>query len=614
MSSMPMIAPGPISAGASGSVNTADPQQAGAQDAFEQLFVQLMQQIQAALEEGQLEQGLDGASLPQDGEGLPPDLLSQLEEFAAQLQQPVDSAELQQALEQLQLEGVAPDQSRQLLQAALLLRDSRDSSGAESESLSDLMQQLRQVESSLTDVEQTADRDLADSSRTIDELLALARQLRSQLDSNEDGRAAPNGLDQNSQSVSSLLQSGTDLEGADSVRANQREPALDTQQAVVGSETGSSASSEATLIGGEAQAATPQQEEIARQAVEKPEEAVVSSVEFGREEGLAGTDTEPGVESVKLSNQPDTSQSPAQPVDDRVQQAAVAAAPVTPSATDSAARSTSAAAASESASVAAADPAKPQPTRSAEPANQTNTAKADPLPSDGRQGRGESSPEGQREGARDQGLARWADLRDSVVAQGQKLVQTESAFRNIMASQSTVVQQGESVSLAQVSSNASLTQLQQAYQGNSQSGVTLGLGERFGGERWGAAASQRIVWMAGQNVGHAELRLDPPELGSLNVRLHLQGEQASLSFTSPHAHVRDTLEQQMPRLREMLAESGIELADSDVSDQSQPGASEERGYQAENADSELADLELASIADEQLSGARMSLSLVDYYA
>ncbi|WP_421866716.1 flagellar hook-length control protein FliK [Motiliproteus sp.] len=556
MSSMPMIAPGPISAGASGSVNTADPQQAGAQDAFEQLFVQLMQQIQAALEQGQVEPGLDGASLPQDGEGLPPELLVQLEEFAAQLAQPVDSAELQQALEQLQLDGVAPDQSRQLLQAALLLQDARSEPGVEPEPLSELLQQLRQSESVGAEAQDLADGRQTDNARSIDELLQLAQQLRQRAEAGKTVSSEP-------------VESERNLTQPQVAATSQ--PALETE------------------VSAQAPVSPPE-----GASVDKP--GTISAAQTGSANVVAAA-------SEAVAVQPDEAEV--------VSQQAVPAAAVASGAERAAevSRGVSNVGSAERAAIASSES-----TKASEPSSQSVGTKADPAPAEGRSGRGDASPDGQRDGARDQGLARWTELRDSVVAQGQKLVQAENAFKNIMASQSTVVRQGESVSLAQVSSNASLNQLQQAYQGNAQSGIVLGLNERFGGERWNAAASQRIVWMAGQNVGHAELRLDPPELGSLNVRLNLHGEQASLSFTSPHAHVRDALEQQMPRLREMLAESGIELADSNVSDQPQAGASGDEGYRGENEDPDLNDLELASIADEQLAGARMSLSLVDYYA
>lgn len=85
---------------------------------------------------------------------------------------------------------------------------------------------------------------------------------------------------------------------------------------------------------------------------------------------------------------------------------------------------------------------------------------------------------------------------------------------------------------------------------------------------WAEDFSQKITWMATQRNQSAELHLNPPQLGPLDVVLKMNGDQASAIFTSPHAAVRDAIEQAIPKLREMLADSGIMLGNAMVSDQS----------------------------------------------
>jgi flagellar hook-length control protein FliK len=85
---------------------------------------------------------------------------------------------------------------------------------------------------------------------------------------------------------------------------------------------------------------------------------------------------------------------------------------------------------------------------------------------------------------------------------------------------------------------------------------------------WGDEFSQKITWIATQHNQSAELHLNPPQLGPLDVVLKISGDQASAIFTSPHAAVRDAIEQALPKLREMLADSGIMLGNAMVSDQS----------------------------------------------
>ncbi len=85
---------------------------------------------------------------------------------------------------------------------------------------------------------------------------------------------------------------------------------------------------------------------------------------------------------------------------------------------------------------------------------------------------------------------------------------------------------------------------------------------------WSDEFSQQITWMASQRNQNAELHLNPPNLGPLDVVLNMNGDQATILFTSPHAAVREAIEQAMPKLREMLADSGIMLGNAMVSDQS----------------------------------------------
>jgi flagellar hook-length control protein FliK len=79
--------------------------------------------------------------------------------------------------------------------------------------------------------------------------------------------------------------------------------------------------------------------------------------------------------------------------------------------------------------------------------------------------------------------------------------------------------------------------------------------------------SSRVVWMAKEGVQQAELRLTPANMGPVEVRLHVQNDQASVTFLAQHAATRDALEQALPRLRDSFAESGLELANAEVGEQ-----------------------------------------------
>lgn len=85
---------------------------------------------------------------------------------------------------------------------------------------------------------------------------------------------------------------------------------------------------------------------------------------------------------------------------------------------------------------------------------------------------------------------------------------------------------------------------------------------------WDQALSERVMWVANQRFQGAEIKLNPPQLGPIEVRVQLQHEQAHISFTAQHASVREALEAALPRLREMLNANGFNLVDVNVSQHS----------------------------------------------
>jgi flagellar hook-length control protein FliK len=86
-------------------------------------------------------------------------------------------------------------------------------------------------------------------------------------------------------------------------------------------------------------------------------------------------------------------------------------------------------------------------------------------------------------------------------------------------------------------------------------------------DNWGDEFNQKVTWLATQHEQSAELHLNPPNLGPLDIVLKISGDQATALFTSPHAAVREAVEQALPKLREMLADNGIMLGNATVSDQ-----------------------------------------------
>ena len=92
---------------------------------------------------------------------------------------------------------------------------------------------------------------------------------------------------------------------------------------------------------------------------------------------------------------------------------------------------------------------------------------------------------------------------------------------------------------------------------------------------WQTAMNERVVWMAARNVQTAELRLTPAELGPLTVQVSVEDKSVSLSLSAAHAVTREVLEAALPKLRDMLADNGMNLADANLTGGSSGGADDE---------------------------------------
>lgn len=82
--------------------------------------------------------------------------------------------------------------------------------------------------------------------------------------------------------------------------------------------------------------------------------------------------------------------------------------------------------------------------------------------------------------------------------------------------------------------------------------------------RWAQDFGERVVWLAKNDQQTAQININPPQLGPMHITLNLSGDQASALFVSPHAEVRQAIQDAMPQLREMLAGAGINLGQSNV--------------------------------------------------
>lgn len=143
----------------------------------------------------------------------------------------------------------------------------------------------------------------------------------------------------------------------------------------------------------------------------------------------------------------------------------------------------------------------------------------------------------------------------------------------------------------------------------------------FGQAGWGDAVMDKMMWMSSQNLRSVEIRLDPADLGPLEIHIQTRGQEHQVQFVTQNPSVREALEAQMFRLREAFSQQGMDLVDVSVGD----SAAEQQTHHNEGEaahgrrsnvaagqglEADEAGMLLAAAAVTQAESTR----LVDYYA
>jgi len=133
-----------------------------------------------------------------------------------------------------------------------------------------------------------------------------------------------------------------------------------------------------------------------------------------------------------------------------------------------------------------------------------------------------------------------------------------------------VVQEVAAISEARVGdvqASAAPAPLQQAALVSAQAAAAPAadkLAARVGTQAWDNQVGQKIIYMVNGKEQTASMTLNPPDMGPMQIVLSVNNDQASVTFTAAQPEVRQALENAMPKLREMMSESGIELGNATV--------------------------------------------------
>jgi len=143
-----------------------------------------------------------------------------------------------------------------------------------------------------------------------------------------------------------------------------------------------------------------------------------------------------------------------------------------------------------------------------------------------------------------------------VVKIAESLIASKTDVKSIMIAEETL-------------SNINLTSALKTDAASSAKGLpVVTVASSYTSNVWGDELSNSVRYLVGKNIQNAEIKINPQNLGPIEIKISMVNEQTNVQFISQFPQVREALEQAMPRLRDMLGESGVELGDADVSQDS----------------------------------------------
>ena len=128
---------------------------------------------------------------------------------------------------------------------------------------------------------------------------------------------------------------------------------------------------------------------------------------------------------------------------------------------------------------------------------------------------------------------------------------------------------------------SNLAQLNQAISAGNRVEVPA-MSQHLNHPEWNQELGQKLIWMHNQNAPSAELRLNPPDLGPISIKIDVNHDQTNVSFVTQNTEVKEAIEAAIPKLREMLGGQQLNLADVNVSQQQSEQRQANGFFQAAN--------------------------------
>lgn len=106
--------------------------------------------------------------------------------------------------------------------------------------------------------------------------------------------------------------------------------------------------------------------------------------------------------------------------------------------------------------------------------------------------------------------------------------------------------------------------------------------------QWGDAIGERVSFLINHKLNHAEIRIDPPHLGKLDIQIQVKDDSAVVMIQTQHAQTRDLIDSASVRLRDYLQDAGYSSVDVNVSHREQ--SAQQEGFSQQDSAPDNADV------------------------
>ena len=148
---------------------------------------------------------------------------------------------------------------------------------------------------------------------------------------------------------------------------------------------------------------------------------------------------------------------------------------------------------------------------------------------------------------------------------------------------------------------------------------SMGLSPQSTQTQWGEALGERVSFLVNHKLNNAEIRIDPPHLGKLDIQIQVKDDAATITIHTQHAQTRDMIESASARLREFLQEAGYSSVNVDVSHQEQSmqrdmAQQDSQSISDDQGGDQSASAEEGASSSSEIMSVMMDNGRIDYFA